>query len=157
MDNIIIRKVDEGYVDSFYQIYSRAYLGKDIEIYAYNTKHSIKGYFWWLLKRDRDGLMVAEFENLPIGFVACDTNWFSKYEDQYVAEIHEIIVDPSFQGRGIGKKLMEAALKYGKSRNRKISELWVGITNEKAKKFYKKLGYVEREVHSMWLRMVRQI
>ena len=157
MNIVVIKRVDKSHVEFFYQIYSRAYLGKDIEIYAYNTKHSIKGYFWWLLKRDPNGFMVAEIKGSPVGFVACDTNWFSKYEDQYVAEIHEIIVDPSFQGMGIGKKLMVAALKYGKSKNRKISELWVGVTNERAKRFYKGLGYEEREIHGMWLRMVRKI
>ena len=154
---LVIRKVDGSLVESFYTIYKEAYLKKGLEEYAYTTRSSIIGYFWWLLDRDRDGFRVAEISGKPVGFVACDTNWFSRYEGERVAEIHEIVVHPDYQGRGIGTKLIEVALDYGRSRGRRISELWVGIKNYKARRFYKRFGFEEREVHGIWLRMVKKL
>ncbi|MCD6502721.1 MAG: N-acetyltransferase [Thermoplasmata archaeon] len=155
--NIVIRKVDESLVESFYRVYKEAYFRLGLEEYAYTTKSSIVGYFWWLINRDRDGFRVAEMHGIPVGFVACDANWYSKYEGDYVAEVHEIVVHPDYQGLGIGRRLMEAALNYGKSRGRKVSELWVGVENHNARRFYKRLGFEEREIKGIWLRMVKRL
>ena len=154
---LIIKKVDESLLESFYRIYKEAYFRLNLQEYAYTSRSSIEGYFWWLLDRDRNGFRVAELGGKPVGFVACDTNWFSRYEGEKVAEIHEIVVHPDYQGKGIGARLIETALEYGKSRGRRISELWVGVTNERAKRFYKRLGFKEKGVHGVWIRMTKQI
>jgi len=74
-----------------------------------------------------------------------------------VGEIHEIVVLKEYKGRGIGKKLMEVAENYLKSKGYSIIELWVGEKNHVAKKFYEKLGYVAEEQYGIWIRMVKKL
>ncbi|AAB90723.1 GNAT family N-acetyltransferase [Archaeoglobus fulgidus] len=129
-----IRRADKDDLDDFVRVYVESYRG--LEDYAYTRKRDVKNYFKWLLSRDKDGVMVAEIDGEAVGFVACDTNWFSIFERKKVGEIHELFVLPEFRGEGIGAKLMEKALEYALERNRKVAELWVGRTNYRARRFY---------------------
>jgi ribosomal protein S18 acetylase RimI-like enzyme len=92
------------------------------------------------MNRDGDGFFVAEVNGKLIGFIACDTNWISFFEVRRVCEIHEIVVQSKWQGKGIGKTLLSKALEYAKNRGRCLVELWVGIRNYRAIKFYEKNG-----------------
>ena len=150
-----IRNVVSKDIDSFVQIYKEAYKG--LEEYAYTRTKDIKWYFRWLMSRDKDGFFVAEVNGKPVGFVGCDTNWISIFEKDVVGEIHEIFVHPDWQGKGIGKTLLLKALSYIKSKNRKLAGLWVGIKNEKAKQFYRKMGFIEVGTWGKWLRMIKRL
>lgn len=68
------------------------------------------------------------------------------YDDKFVkglisidgSEIKELYVDPFFEGKGIGGKLLEYAIsKYH------CKELWVLDKNDRAKKFYNRHGFTE--------------
>ena len=148
-----IRNVREDDRDSFVEIYKEAYRG--LEEYAYTRTKDIKWYFRWLMNRDRDGFFVAEIEGVPVGFVACDSNWFSFFENEEVGEIHEIFVHPRWQGKGIGSALLLRALRYAKERGRRKVGLWVGIGNRRARRFYERFGFEERGVWGRWVRMVK--
>ncbi len=150
-----IRNVTSDDLNAFVEIYKQAYKG--LEEYAYTKTKDIKYYFRWLMNRDRDGFFVAEVGDKPVGFVACDANWISFFENEEVGEIHEIFVHPKWQGRGIGSELLLKALDYAKERGRKIAELWVGIGNVKAKRFYEKFGFRESGSWGRWLRMIKEI
>ncbi len=139
----------------FVKVYQEAYSG--LEDYAYKGEVAIKGYFRWLYHRDPHGFFKAVVDGGTVGFLACDCNWYSKYEGKEVAEIHEIFVLPEYQGKGIGKALMKKAEEYGKERGRDLIELWVGIGNEKARRFYESLGFQMMEVKGIWIRMRRKI
>ncbi|MET1124113.1 MAG: GNAT family N-acetyltransferase [Archaeoglobaceae archaeon] len=152
---MIIRRVEKEDLGAFVEVYVNSYRG--LEEYAYTSKRDIRSYFRWLYSRDRDGFMVAEVDGKPVGFVACDTNWLSVFEKKRVGEIHELFVLPEFRGRGIGSRLLEAALEYARSKERKIAELWVGRTNYRARKFYEKKGFVEKGEWGKWIRMVREL
>ncbi|ADB58108.1 GNAT family N-acetyltransferase [Archaeoglobus profundus] len=146
----MIRKVTKEDEKHFVEVYTLAYKG--LEEYAYTSKRDVKLYFRWLLKRDPEGFFTY-VAGKPVGFIACDCNWFSVFEGEEVAEIHEIVVHPEWQGKGIGTSLMKKALDYAKERGRKVVELWVGVKNLKAIRFYKKFGFKERGVFGRWLRM----
>ena len=68
------------------------------------------------------------------------------YDDEFVkglihidgAEIKELYVDPFFERKGIGGKLLDYAIS-----NYHVQELWVLEENEKAKSFYLKHGFTE--------------
>lgn len=64
----------------------------------------------------------------------------SSWSDGLQAVLEEIVVDPSFQGAGIGKELMSHASNYLKSLGVKSSMLWVK-NDERLLNFYKKQGY----------------
>jgi len=100
---------------------------------------------------------LIETDNKVLGFVASDSNWYSKFENSCVLEIHELIVRKEFQNKGFGKKLLERVLLYGKEKNLKIGELFVGKENKKAILFYIKNGFVKKETYKKWIRMTRSI
>jgi ribosomal protein S18 acetylase RimI-like enzyme len=62
------------------------------------------------------------------------------------------VVLPTHQHERIGKMLIEKAMERLKPS--KI-ELWVGEGNEKAIKFYEKLGFKRKEKAGKWLRMIK--
>jgi len=137
----------------FVNVYMLAYEG--LGEYAYTSRRDVKWYFRWLLRRDPEGFYTFVID-LPVGFVACDCNWSSMFEGE-VAEIHEIVVHPRWQGKGIGTALMNVALSYATERGKKIVELWVGIGNCRAIRFYKRFGFEERDMFGRWLRMVKYL
>ncbi len=156
MISVKIRNVELNDCEVFVDIYQNAYKG--LEQYAYTKIKDIRWYFKWLMRRDPNGFFVAEIGDKRIGFVACDANWYSEYEGKRVAEIHELFVAKEWQGKGIGSLLLKKALDYGILNQRDIAELWVGITNYKAIKFYEKHGFVAKEVvWGKWLRMTKKL
>jgi len=151
----VIRVVRESDAIAFVESYLLSYKG--LEEYAYKTRREVKNYFKWLLKRDPDGFMVAEERGRVLGFVACDTNWFSLFELKKVGEIHEIFVVPGFRMKGIGSKLLESAINYAIQKEREVMELWVGERNEVAKVFYKKKGFRTAGKVGKWVRMTKEL
>lgn len=157
---ITIRKVNNNDSEAFVRIYKLAYQG--LEEYAYTKNRDIKYYFRWLKRRDENGFLIAESAtkihgNEPVGFVACDTNWISLFDDREVGEIHELFVHPNWRGMGIGKTLLKESIEYAKSKGKDLIELWVGVTNNIAKRFYEKNGFVEQGMWGKWIRMIKRI
>lgn len=151
---MLIRRVEREDIDYFVEIYVEAYRG--YEEYAYTKLKDIRGYFKWLYGRDRDGFFVVE-EEVPVGFSACDTNWFSPMERQKVAELHELFVKKEYRGKGVASELMEKSIEYGIEKGRNVMGLWVGEKNEPAKRFYRKHGFRETGKLGKWIRMTRKI
>jgi len=149
-----VRNVKPEDVNVFIRLYATSYRG--LEKYAYTNKRDIRRYFYWLLSRDPEGFFIVEL-NEPVGFIACDTNWFSRFEGEVLGEIHELFVHPKYRGRGIGRTLVNKAVEYAKSRGRRIAGLWVGVKNFHARKFYRKMGFVETISTGIWIRMIKKI
>jgi len=149
-----VRNVRVNDIDDFVRLYSEAYRG--LEEYAYRRERDMKRYFKWLLSRDPDGFYLAEI-NKPVGFIACDANWFSWLENEIVGEIHELFIHPNYRMKGIGSMLVKKAVKYAESRNRETAGLWVGVKNYGAKEFYRRLGFRETATLGKWTRMIKRI
>ncbi|MGC9017961.1 MAG: N-acetyltransferase [Caldimicrobium thiodismutans] len=149
---MIIREVSEEDLEAFVEDYIKAY--SDLKEYKYTSKKDIKNYFKWLYKRDKEGFFVAEVDGKIVGFAAGDANWINS-EGEKVLEIHEIFVIPEMRGKGIGTKLIEKLLEYGKKKGLKLAELWVGEKNYKAIEFYKTLNFKETGHGGKWIRMIK--
>lgn len=147
-----VRKEDLG---EFLRVYTRAY--EALPSYHYTDERDVKWYFRWLMKRDPEGFMLAEVGGRPVGFVGCDVEWLSTFEGVKVCEVHELVVDPPWMGRGVGRALMLEAIEHGRSRGRRVCELWVGKGNKRAIGFYRRMGFEERESVGVWLRMIKSI
>lgn len=153
-DNIRIQPTDpEKILEELKALYSRAY--SDLRSYAYNTDEEIEAYLRWLKRRSQGRLLVAFAGEKPIGFIAVDDRW-ETLNGQRVGEIHEIVVDPDYQGRSLGKRLLEAGLSILRERGMTRFELWVGEKNDKARTFYLKEGFRECGRWGKWLRMWRE-
>lgn len=149
----------EDYEPKYKNILSKIYLEsyKNLEEYSYHTEDDVKVYLDWLYKRDKEGLFVVKASDKIVGFLAIDKNWFSKRENKIVGAIHEIFIDPTYQKKGIGSKLINIAIDQFKKNNLGIAELWVGDENKNAIEFYKKLGFNEAGRANFWIRMVKEL
>ena len=71
-------------------------------------------------------------------------------------EIERIYVKNSFQGKGLGKKMMDKTLETAFDLDK--SAVWLGVweKNDKAIEFYNKLGFEERGSHDFYMGDERQ-
>ncbi len=128
----------------------KAYMG--IEEYGEENIEKARRYLEELYDEDPECFFVCEENGEIMGFIFCNRFWYSKFEHSHVGAIHEIVVLPGHRHEGIGKKLLEEAMNYLKS---KKIELWVGEHNRDAMEFYKKIGFKEKETAGKWVRMVK--
>jgi len=87
-------------------------------------------------------VLVAELNGLVIGYLTLNINK-ALLDSGSTAIIDELIVTNKYHGKGIGKKLVIAAIKTCKGLG--CSEVGVGteFSNQKAIKFYKDCGFTE--------------
>jgi diamine N-acetyltransferase len=111
---------------------------------------------------------IAFLNEEPVGFMKLHLNSsLPDYSSKAGMEIEKIYFRPQFQGRGIGKKLINVALEVGQKIKKEI--IWLGVidTNENAIEFYKKVGFkihdkttldiphFKEELKGMWRMMLR--
>lgn len=130
-------------------ILMRAYQG--LEEYGEENIDKARKYIEDLYEEDPECFFVAEENGDIVGFIFCNRFWYSKFEHSQVGAIHEIVVLPEHRHEGIGKRLIEMAMR---ELNSEKVELWVGERNKKAIKFYEKLGFRRKEKAGDWVRMV---
>ncbi|MDK2871028.1 MAG: hypothetical protein PWQ16_380 [bacterium] len=135
-------------------IYMEAY--KELPNYGYQNKSETKRYLKWLYRGDPEGFLVAFKDSEPIGFISCHSNWWDSKLEKVVGEIHEFVVSPSFQGKGIGSKLFEESIKYLRNKGRNTVGLWVGEENDKARRSYEKRGFRYAGNWGKWRRMIKE-
>lgn len=135
------------------RIYERAYetLGGK---YAYHGKGRIYSYLLWLYRGDPECFLVAwNGRNEPIGFISAHRHWHDSQLGE-VGNIHEMDVDPDYQGKGIGKKLFETMLERLKREHQRVM-LWVGEENHRARRMYERFGFREVGRHGEWVKMAK--
>lgn len=135
-------------------IFQRAYDG--MEAYGCRTRQELKRYLKWLYRRCPQGFFGMFDSNGQLrAWAAVDDRWLNE-EGERVGAIHEIVVDPDVQGLGIGTSLMKFVMAWLAARGVRQLELWVGVTNVKARRFYERLGFrPDGPAHGLWLRMTR--
>ena len=84
------------------------------------------------------GFLVAQQDNIIVGYII----FWIRFEDE--GHIISIAVDQKYHRRKIGSHLVETALEIFKKYNVKNIHLEVRKGNRKARKFYQKLGFVEK-------------
>jgi len=133
-------------------IYERAY--QDLGKYAYRGRGKIYSYLIWLYRGDPDSFFVAWKEDgMPVGFISAHRHWHDSQLGE-VGNIHEMNVDPAYQGRGIGKRLFLSMLEHLHREHTRVM-LWVGEENERARRMYERFGFREVGRHGEWIKMAR--
>ena len=91
-----------------------------------------------------EGILVAELDGNVIGYVTCRLDLESK-----VGHISNMAVLPACQGRGLGKKLMQAALDQFRQKGMELARIETLEQNEVGSSFYPKTGFMEvaRQIH----------
>ncbi|MCM3665071.1 GNAT family N-acetyltransferase [Mesobacillus subterraneus] len=90
-----------------------------------------------------DGGMMILFENeKPVGVVRGSDD---EYEDSPIMNIGPLAILPEYQGKGLGRVLLRAAIQFSKEKGYKRCVLCVNADNEQAKALYLQEGFVEAE------------
>ncbi|MCS7462157.1 GNAT family N-acetyltransferase [Paenibacillus doosanensis] len=76
---------------------------------------------------------------------------------EHSLEIERIYMRRSFQGKGLGRHLLNKAMDIASGQNKKT--IWLGVweKNENAIAFYKKMGFVQTGAHSFYMGDEEQI
>ena len=70
--------------------------------------------------------------------------WQVEVQDDEVMVLHILEIMPDFQGKGIAKKMIQAALELGRAKRMKVCRFDALASNLPAQKLYEKLGFVFR-------------
>lgn len=81
-----------------------------------------------------------------------------KSDHLYVAFIADVIVRPEYQGKGLGRELMNNAMEFIRSQLRPGYKIMVNLMAAKGKEdFYKKFGFISRPNESFGCGMCQWI
>lgn len=123
--------------------------------YSYQDPEEVRSYLDWLYEGDPSGFFVAlADQGAPrvVGFMAVHGTWHEQ-SGRLVAEIHELVVDPRSQGKGIAAALLSRALQYACELGRQVVTLWVGEQNQRAAALYRRFGFQAIGKWGRWVRM----
>jgi len=96
-----------------------------------------------LLNDASSHFLVAAMEGTPVGFIYFTVRQTILHRNPS-ALIDELVVAKEYQGKGVGKQLMLAAIEKCKQLGCCEVEVSTEKTNFKARRFYKKCGLEER-------------
>ncbi len=85
-----------------------------------------------------DGLWLYKHDHRIVGCIAID----GSLHESDGARLRFLIVDPACQGKGIGKTLMEEAIKFCQARLISRIFLWTTPALQQARRLYEQFGFV---------------
>lgn len=88
------------------------------------------------------GLMILYHKEKPIGVVRGASD---DYEDAPIMNIGPVAIIPEYQGKGLGRCLLRAVIKFAKDNSYNRTILCVNAENERAKSLYLKEGFKQVE------------
>ncbi|MEH7883834.1 GNAT family N-acetyltransferase [Bacillus sp. JJ1609] len=90
-----------------------------------------------------NGGMIILYENdKPVGVVRGSDD---EYEDSPIMNIGPLAILPEYQGKGLGRVLLRASIKFSKEKGYKRCVLCVNADNEQAKALYLQEGFEQTE------------
>lgn len=88
------------------------------------------------------GLLFLMHNSNPVGIIRGAND---DYEGEPAMNIGPLAILPAYQGKGLGRQLLRAALDFAQKMNYKKAVLCVNADNERAKELYLKEGFVQVE------------
>lgn len=142
-----VRRADGSDAESIAEVHVRswqgAYRGLLPDDYLQSLSVERRTRMWTHILADPrvDVFVALNAQGQIVGFATLQV---SRDSDAVKAtgEVTAIYVLPSEWGRGIGRALMEAALKRARERGFRCVTLWVLAANNRARRFYEKAGFV---------------
>jgi diamine N-acetyltransferase len=97
-------------------------------------------------------IWIIRCNSEPVGYVAMTLGWSLELGGR-VAFVDELFIKASHRGRGIGTQTLDFVADKAKSLSVKSLLLEVTCTNESARRFYERCGYVDRKHRLMSKRL----
>lgn len=88
------------------------------------------------------GMMILYSSNRPVGVVRGAKD---EFEDEPIMNIGPLAIIPEYQGKGLGRSLLRASLRFAKEKCYKRTILCVNAENERAKSLYIQEGFKQVE------------
>ena len=140
VNQIILKKAiseDANKIGEVFNLYRQFYKKKsDVEI--------SKKYIQERLDNNEADIFFFESDSHCVGFVQLYTT-FDSLELSKKIVLYDLYVKSEFRNKGLGKKLMFAALEFAKENNVSGIELSTSKNNTTAQGLYEKLGYEQDE------------
>ncbi len=119
--------------------------GFEPEIFKQPNHDEIKEFFRDILKDKNREILICHDEGRPVGYISLQIGGHEEHPFCYAQKwiyIDQVAVKKKFRGKGIGKKLIDAAKAFAKQHqiNRMILDVW--SVNENAKVFFRKQGFI---------------
>ena len=89
--------------------------------------------------------LLAEEENIPAGFIhlQAQSDYFSGEAHGYISDV---AVAPDFEGRGVGRLLLDTAEDWARSKGYSLLTLYVFAGNTHARRVYERFGFQEEVI-----------
>ncbi|HVT01348.1 MAG TPA: GNAT family N-acetyltransferase [Patescibacteria group bacterium] len=100
-----------------------------------------KEYYYKKIDGTKGVCFLAEIDNEPIGYVMGEIEEADGYRTIRVVELSNIYVKEQFRNQGIGKKLVDAFLDWGKEIGAQKASVSAFTQNAKAMQFYEHEGF----------------
>lgn len=106
------------------------------------------GAFFSRLENEENGFWVAEIDGRPVGTIAIDGEDLG----QGIAHLRWFITAEGLQGQGIGKRLIDAALRFVDDRGMRETRLWTFQGLDAARHLYERVGFelIEKKPGQQW-------
>lgn len=148
-----IRKYRDGDLPKLREITVLAFEGVSIDHNIERKFGLIAGKDWkfrkarhidWDVQANPDGVFIYELDGEIVGYITTRLDYETK-----IGWIPNMAVHPNYQGKGIGKQLMETALNYLREAGMEYAKIETLEQNKVGSAFYPKVGFVEvaRQIH----------
>ena len=120
------------------------HVGFEPEIFKLPDREEIKRFFSAALQDKNREIFICCDEQQPVGIISIQIGGHEGHAFCYAQKwiyIDQIGVTKEFRGKGVGKKLIEAAKDYAKNHNINRIILNVWSVNENAKLFFRRQGF----------------
>ena len=95
-------------------------------------------------------LLIAEYEGRTVGFVSGELRESSPtFRSKTWASVDDVFVEPDYRNLGVGRALVEGVKGWAKERDADGISLQVAAANQRARKFYRDLGFREVSVYEV--------
>lgn len=145
-----LQTLQEISIETFYNTFKDQNSHENMKIYlekAFNLEQLGKE-----LTNKSSQFLLVYFNHEVSGYLKINMNdaQSEKMGDQAL-EIERIYIHTKFQKHGLGKFLLNEAMKIAKEQHKK--EIWLGVweKNENAIAFYKRMGFVQTGTHSFYM------
>lgn len=140
--NIIIRKANRSDVSEIVRLLADDALGASREDHNETIMPSYYSAFDIINADKNNYLMITELDGKVVGTMQLILTTYMTYQGGKRAQIEGVRIDKNMRGRGVGKVMIEWAIKKAQEEGCHVIQLTTDKRRPEALEFYLKLGFI---------------